>query len=52
MQLHDGSWITLRALAHDELDVRDRASAAFIFFMVLTSGSNPTATSASPKDAQ
>jgi 2-oxoglutarate ferredoxin oxidoreductase subunit beta len=27
VQLHDGSWITLRALHHDEHDVRDRASA-------------------------
>jgi len=27
VQMHDGSWITLRALRHDEHDVRDRASA-------------------------
>ena len=27
VQLHDGSWITLRALRHDELKVTDRASA-------------------------
>lgn len=27
VQLHDGSWITLRALSHNEHDVRDRSSA-------------------------
>jgi 2-oxoglutarate ferredoxin oxidoreductase subunit beta len=27
VQMHDGSWITLRALGHAEHDVRDRASA-------------------------
>ncbi len=27
VQLHDGSWITLRALHHDELNVTDRGSA-------------------------
>jgi 2-oxoglutarate ferredoxin oxidoreductase subunit beta len=27
VQLHDGSWITLKALRHDELDVTDRNSA-------------------------
>ena len=27
MQLHDGSWIVLRALRHDEHKVTDRASA-------------------------
>ncbi len=27
VQLHDGSWITLRALSHSEHDVKDRASA-------------------------
>jgi 2-oxoglutarate ferredoxin oxidoreductase subunit beta len=27
VQMHDGSWITLRALRHNELNVTDRASA-------------------------
>lgn len=27
VQMHDGSWITLRALRHNEHDVKDRASA-------------------------